>query len=336
MRHSTVSPAASVSYLVTVYNKAPYLPFMLEGLRRQEGAFDREYIFIDDGSTDDSRAILKRLTAGWDNVTIVEQENRGPAAATNRLIEMASGDYVKPVDGDDVLMPWATQALLDAIRDTGCGVSYSFFPQAVPYDPKGSISPEDLVASAPERPRKVTVDENGLFVSLRGSRMTPTCWLARTDIVRSTRGCDPAIFVQDYSIELQLGLRTHFAEIHGPLYFIPHDPSGRISESMAQLRHDSSMALAGFLRDESGLSDQIRRAALHRAVNRAWGWARRRGKAGLFSQYHRLFLADRLGLLPATAETIFKTCEIFRETDDIRFPPKAAEQATLSRTGTPP
>lgn len=314
-----------VSYLVTVYNKSSYLPFIVEGLRRQEGAFEREYLFIDDGSTDDSVAVLRRLTAGWDNITIIEQENSGPAAATNRLIATASGDYIKPVDGDDVLMPWATQALLDAICDTGCGVSYSFFPHAVPYDQNGSTTPENLLASAPERPRKVTVDENGLFVSLRGSRMTPTCWLARTDTVRATRGCDPGIITQDYSIELQLALRTHFAEINGPVFFAPDDPSGRLSEDGARQAHDSNMALAGFLRDEPSLSDKIRRTALRRAVSRAWGWARRRGKAGLFSCYHRMFLAEKFGLVPATAEAIFKTCEVFRETDDIRFPPKAAE-----------
>lgn len=315
-----------VSYLLPIYNQMQYLPFVLEGLWRQEGGFDREYIFVDDGSTDDSLGVLRRLTAGWDNVTIVEQENRGPAAATNRLFEMASGDYIKPVDGDDVLMPWATQALLDAIRDTGCGVSYSFFPNAVPYDPKGSISPEDLAGSAPERPRRVTVDENGLFISLRGSRMTATSWLGRTDLVRATRGCDPNIFVPDYSIELQLALRTHFAEIDGPVYFLPNEVYGRISESMGQLLHDCNMALAGLLRDEPGLTGKIRRAALHRAVNRAWGWSRRHGNARLFSRYHRLFLAEKLGLVRATAETIFETCEIFRETLNIRFPPRAAER----------
>lgn len=313
----------AVSFLVTVYDKAIYLPFVLEGLRRQQGTFEREYIFVDDGSTDDSLAILRRLTAGWDNVTIVEQMNRGPADATNRAIGLARGDYVKPVDGDDVLMPWATQALLDAIRDTDCGVSYSSFPKAVPYNPKGSISPEELPGLAPERPVKVTVDKNGLFASLRGSRTTPSCWLGRTALVRATRGCDPAIFVQDYSIELQLALRTHFAEVDGPVYFVPDDPTGRISESVGQLIHDLNMALARLLRNEPGLTDKMKRTALRRAVTRAWGWARRHGNAKLFSRYHRLFLADKLGLVPATAETIFKTCEIFRETGDIRSPPGA-------------
>lgn len=293
---------------------------MLEGLRWQEGAFDREYLFIDDGSTDDSLAVLRRLTAGWGNVTIVEQRNRGPAAATNRLIEIASGDYIKPVDADDVLMPWATQALLNAIEDTGCAVSYSFFKRALPYDQTGEISPVDLVQSHERRPGRVTVDPDGLYRSLDGSLTTPASWLGRTDIVKATGGCDPNIFVQDYSIELRLALRTRFAEIHEPVFWMPESLSGRIMESMAQLFHDCNMALGGLLRDEPRLSKKVKQHALRRAVNRTWGWARRHGRNGLLSRDRRIFVAAKSGLLPASSETIFKTCEIFRETDNIRLP----------------
>ena len=47
-----------VSYVVTVYNKAPYLPFLLDGLARQQGGFAREFVFVDDGSSDGSLEAL--------------------------------------------------------------------------------------------------------------------------------------------------------------------------------------------------------------------------------------------------------------------------------------
>lgn len=324
MQTVTAPKTPCVSYIVTVYNKAPYLPFMLEGLRRQEGVFEREFLFIDDGSTDRSLAVLRHLTAGWDNVTIVEQQNSGPAAATNRLIEMASADYIKLVDADDVLMPWATQVLLDAISDTGCDVAYSFFRRALPYDQNGAISPADLVGSHGRQPGRVTVDPEGLYRSLDGSLTTPASWLGRTDIVKATGGCDPNIFVQDYSIELRLALRTRFAEVHEPIFWMPESLSGRIMESMAQLFHDCNMALGGLLRDEPGLSKKVKQHALRRAVNRAWGWARRHGRNGPLSRDRRIFVAAKSGLVPASSETIFKTCEIFRETDNIRLPLRRA------------
>ena len=50
---------ASVSFVIPVYNKARYLKFVLNSLANQNGEFDREFIFINDGSTDGSLEILR-------------------------------------------------------------------------------------------------------------------------------------------------------------------------------------------------------------------------------------------------------------------------------------
>lgn len=100
-----VEEGVRVSYVLTVYNKSRYLPFVIEGLRRQEGDFDREFIFVDDGSTDDSVELIERLTAGLPGVTIHRQANQGPSVATNIGFSRATGDYIKPVDADDVFFP---------------------------------------------------------------------------------------------------------------------------------------------------------------------------------------------------------------------------------------
>ena len=42
---------ATISVVVTVYNKAPYLPPVLRSLAAQEGNFSWEYIFVNDGSS---------------------------------------------------------------------------------------------------------------------------------------------------------------------------------------------------------------------------------------------------------------------------------------------
>ena len=110
-----------VSFVVPVYNKAPYLPGVLDRLAAQRGDFDREYIFIDDGSTDGSRATLKERTADWPDTTIVEQANHGVAHATNRGIERARMPFIKFCDADDLLVHGATQALLDALSRGGGG-----------------------------------------------------------------------------------------------------------------------------------------------------------------------------------------------------------------------
>ena len=110
-----------VSFVVPVYDKAPYLPGVLERLAAQRGDFDREYVFVDDGSTDGSLAILKGRTAGWPDTSIVEQANHGVAHATNRGLERARMPFVKFCDADDLLVDGATQALLAALSRGGGG-----------------------------------------------------------------------------------------------------------------------------------------------------------------------------------------------------------------------
>ena len=50
-----------VSYIVTVYNKASFLPATIAALAAQQGDFEREFIFVDDGSTDGSIDQLRQL-----------------------------------------------------------------------------------------------------------------------------------------------------------------------------------------------------------------------------------------------------------------------------------
>src|SRR5271155_4524693 len=101
-----------VSTIVTVYNKERFLPQVLGAIFAQDGDFEREYVFIDDGSTDASFALLERLSAGRRDVRLIRQKNAGPAKATKL-------PWLKIVAGDDLLAPWCTQSLLEAAARLG-------------------------------------------------------------------------------------------------------------------------------------------------------------------------------------------------------------------------
>ena len=104
-----------VSYVVPVFNKSRWLPAVLAALKNQRGDFAREYIFVDDGSTDDSLAVLRALTRDWPDTVVVAQANAGSAAATNAGIERARLPYIKFCDADDLLAADATRVLLAAL-----------------------------------------------------------------------------------------------------------------------------------------------------------------------------------------------------------------------------
>jgi len=67
-----------------------------------------EVILIDDGSSEDIGSALKNLDP---RVKYYQQENRGPAAARNNGIALATGEYLVFLDSDDVLVPTALASL---------------------------------------------------------------------------------------------------------------------------------------------------------------------------------------------------------------------------------
>lgn len=59
-------------------------------------------------------AILDRLCAGRSDTRVIHQKNQGQVAATNAGVRATTLPWLKLVDGDDVLVPYATRILLDA------------------------------------------------------------------------------------------------------------------------------------------------------------------------------------------------------------------------------
>lgn len=89
-----------MSVIVPVYNCEKYLSRCLESLLRQT-LQDMEIIVVNDGSTDNSPAICRKYAGQFDNITLIDQENRGAAAARIEGIRAARGEFIGFVDGDD-------------------------------------------------------------------------------------------------------------------------------------------------------------------------------------------------------------------------------------------
>lgn len=101
-----MSTTPDVSVVVAVYNTMPYLTECLNSLVRQSIGLDRlEIVAVDDGSTDDSGAELDRFAERYPGVVkVLHQENSGgPAAPSNRALEVASGRFVYFIGSDDYL-----------------------------------------------------------------------------------------------------------------------------------------------------------------------------------------------------------------------------------------
>ncbi|MEV6782045.1 glycosyltransferase family 2 protein [Streptomyces sp. NPDC051098] len=95
-----------VTVVVAVYNTMPYLTECLNSLVGQSIGLDRlEIVAVDDGSTDDSGAELDRFAKKYPKtVKVIRQANSGgPAAPSNRALEVATGRFVYFIGSDDYL-----------------------------------------------------------------------------------------------------------------------------------------------------------------------------------------------------------------------------------------
>lgn len=86
-----------VSAFMPVYNGEKYLEASLESLLAQDYQ-PFEAVICNDGSTDGTAAILAR----FDTIQVVEQENRGRAAACNAAVAASKGTFVTSFDSDDL------------------------------------------------------------------------------------------------------------------------------------------------------------------------------------------------------------------------------------------
>ncbi|MFH9686820.1 glycosyltransferase family 2 protein [Streptomyces sp. NPDC017413] len=96
----------AVTVVVAVYNTMPYLTECLNSLMGQSIGRERlEVIAVDDGSTDGSGQELDRFAALYPGtVKVIHQENSGgPAAPSNRALEIATGRFVYFIGSDDYL-----------------------------------------------------------------------------------------------------------------------------------------------------------------------------------------------------------------------------------------
>ena len=90
-----------ISVIIPAYNAGRYIENCIDSLLSQTYG-NLEVITVNDGSSDDTAEKLSRYVP---RITLIDQPNRGVAAARNRALEIASGDYILFLDADDYLAP---------------------------------------------------------------------------------------------------------------------------------------------------------------------------------------------------------------------------------------
>lgn len=127
-----------VSIIVPAYNAAVYLPHAIDSVLAQTCS-DWEIVIVDDGSSDDTRAIADtyRPKLG-DKLQYIFQPNRGVSAARNNGIRAARGEFIALLDADDVWLPHRLECGVDVLdSDPAVGLVHS---RVARIDTKGAVT----------------------------------------------------------------------------------------------------------------------------------------------------------------------------------------------------
>ena len=101
-----------VSMIVPVYNGEKYLHKCIGSIINQDHK-KIEIILIDDGSTDDGGKICNKYALSDKRIIVIHTKNNGPAAARNRGIEKAKGEFIFFLDADDFIEKNALSLLVE-------------------------------------------------------------------------------------------------------------------------------------------------------------------------------------------------------------------------------
>ena len=110
-----------LSVIIPVYNVDKFLHDSLESVIHQSFN-DFEMIVINDGSTDNSAAILEEIVEGESRMNVIKQKNRGLASTRNRGLDESRGKYIYFFDSDDLLDIDAFKKIIEFAEQTDSDV----------------------------------------------------------------------------------------------------------------------------------------------------------------------------------------------------------------------
>lgn len=155
-----------ISIIIPAYNIENYIAKCLDSLINQTYK-NLEIIVVNDGSSDNTGKIIDAYSSKYENIKAIHKKNAGVSAARNSGIEIANGDYIGFVDGDDTVDEEMFEVLINNAIKYDADISHCGYKMVFPsridyYYNTGILVEQD--------------SELGLKDLLVGSRVEPGLW----------------------------------------------------------------------------------------------------------------------------------------------------------------
>lgn len=297
-----------VSYVVTVYNKEPYIGHTVASLLQQEGNIRSEYIFVDDVSKDRSLEVIEEATKGIDNVTIIKNTtNRGPSIRLNQGARLARGRYIQFIDSDDIMAANATAVMLRLMEQYDADLVHGGWD-------KTGIKSAKLVGRRINDNAPYKVSDKPLEFVFK-ERIRRMCQMVKRETFLQAGGSDEGVFIQDESLGLRLArVSKRFVLLDAPVIFIP-ELEGELSSNVSQLNHDRFLAHYHMITEFPNLDETARRQLYRRCVSSFWKQQRLMHGSFklLLSPIFARYLYSKWRLPPVDRPWLDKTNAFFRQ-----------------------
>ncbi len=120
-----------ISIIIPAYNIENYIVRCLDSLLNQTYK-NLEVIVVDDGSSDNTGKIIDDYASKYENIKVIHKKNAGVSAARNSGIDVANGDYIGFVDGDDTVDKEMFEVLIDNAIKYDADISHCGYKMVFP------------------------------------------------------------------------------------------------------------------------------------------------------------------------------------------------------------
>jgi glycosyltransferase involved in cell wall biosynthesis len=224
-----------VSFIVPAYNVSAYIVQAVSSALHQTYS-NVEVVVVDDGSIDDTVQVVKKTFEEDSRVRLFSQRNSGPAAARNRALAEARGEFVHFLDADEFILP-------DKVEK-----SYALFVQypeiGVVYGHGIAVEPDGVTVIPMEQP---PLPSGWVFCEWLtgtmsgGTHGVVSSVMARRDAVLAVGGFNESIKgTEDWDCWLRLAARYPFAALDEKLVYYRRTPHGvhanRLNMALSRLK----------------------------------------------------------------------------------------------------
>jgi len=218
----------NISVIIPTYNRSGVLRYSVESVLNQTYPVS-EVIIVDDGSTDDTAALIEREMrdkSSWrERVRYVYQSNQGQSAANNAGISKATSEWLGFNANDDLWSPWKLEwqfRVLAKYRDdcrlcfTDAWFMNNPFMKATLFQTAGRTDGQAF---------GVVKDPAHLIAKGQHPIWMQTV-IARTDLVHAVGGLDEALrYSEDHDFLFRMALETNFCFVGMPMVLIDRSPA---------------------------------------------------------------------------------------------------------------